>query len=1341
MSQRLDPLTFPLRGSRLIEASAGTGKTFTLALLYTRLVLGHGPDGAAFERALMPPEILVVTFTDAATKELRDRIRARLVEAAAYFEVDLATAAGVVSEHAPEVGPNDGSERDPLWSLRADYAPEQWSACARRLRLAAEWMDEAMISTIHGWCYRMLKEHAFDTRGLFQRELVTDQTDLIAEIVRDYWRVHFYPLRPEQAACVFEVVQSPDKLQAELDAWLRRREAPLSYKGAPLASDQLQRALVAQCRWREQAREVEAQCRSLDEQNQALEDDARKLWQADRPAIEQALHQLRPHLSGTQHDSTTSEKFDVLLAACAAWSQGDRAPNKLKNFAQGAYRFKKTAKIQTETPHAAFQAIAAWLGAQSEKPRLPEAPEPAMEACLLAHAADWVGRELERRLLLRAEMGFDDLLRQLDAALAPVSVSAPEQAGTLADTIRRQFPVALIDEFQDTDPLQYRIFERIYASPAVADPVDAPAVGGAADDRTLILIGDPKQSIYGFRGADIHAYLAARAATSGRHYTLGTNYRGTTAVVAACNRLFSYAESHPRAAFRFQTEDDNPIPFLAVNAKGRLERLLLGGAEATAMTFWTLDSGPDPVAPGDYRAQMAASAASAIAGWLRQARAGQTGFQRDEGFEPLRPRNIAILVRTGIEAAVMREALTARRIASVYLSDRDSVLDTQEANDLLHWLRACASPTDEVLVRAALGSNTMAMPLDELERLQHDELGWEAQIERFRAYRQVWQRQGVLAMLRQLLHEAELPARLLARNDGERILTNLLHLAEWLQQSAAAIDGEQALIRHLWEHVSGQGTRPQGASGDEFIVRLESDAELVQIITIHKSKGLEYPLVLLPFICGWRAVDGNTRQVSYRQSDQRLIELAGKKAFPQAWDDADDARLSEDMRLLYVAVTRARHAVWLGIAALKTGTAKRPQLDRTAIGHVLNGGEQFDGPAQVWEALAQLRGDCGQMRIEPAPVPDLASGLEFGHMSPIGAPDDTLDDARPPPRMRPLPWWIASYSSLRLATVDAPAQTVEPSRLCLPDARSATMSADTPAQETALEEAARSASMDAEDAGTAQPRPRARKDKQLHALPRGSSQGTFLHGILEWAAVQRVQAKNGVLLRGFAAAAEAPTLRREMLGQRCNLRGLTAWIEPLNEWLSDFLTRRWTLHGLPDVRGRTPTLALRDLPPRQVQVELEFWLESRRVETAAVDALVQAHVLTGRPRPGLAAMQLNGMLKGFVDLVFEHDGRYYVVDWKSNWLGADDTAYTAAAMGEAILHARYDLQYVLYLLALHRQLAARLPDYDYDRHIGGALYVFLRGSYSDSQGLFMDKPPRVLIETLDRMFAGEQILV
>ena len=196
----LDPLRFPLTGRRLIEASAGTGKTFAIAALYLRLVLGHGQDETGFSRALTPPEILVVTFTDAATKELRDRIRARLAQAATYFRAD-------------PPGP-DADEL--LQKLRADYPPERWGACARKLQLAAEWMDEAAVSTIHGWCNRMLREHAFDSDSLFTQRLETDQDELLAEVVRDYWRSFMYPLDPPGARQVIDWWASPEALQGDL---------------------------------------------------------------------------------------------------------------------------------------------------------------------------------------------------------------------------------------------------------------------------------------------------------------------------------------------------------------------------------------------------------------------------------------------------------------------------------------------------------------------------------------------------------------------------------------------------------------------------------------------------------------------------------------------------------------------------------------------------------------------------------------------------------------------------------------------------------------------------------------------------------------------------------------------------------------------------------------------------------------------------------------------------------------------------------------------------------------------------------------------------------------------
>ena len=1307
----LDVLNFPLHGSRLIEASAGTGKTYTLALLYTRLVLGHGDRGEARDAALMPPNILVVTFTEAATKELRERIRARLVEAAALFSKSAEYGGDQSDDQADDqTGTSPGAADDPLRALRDSYPPQDWPGCARRLRQAAEWMDEAMIATIHGWCQRMLQEHAFATRGLFQRELVTDQTELLTEILRDYWRVHFYPLSSADASCIRDIVASPEALRAKLDAWLNRRDAGLCYQGEPLPGDCLAAYLAAYRHWQEQTEIIAVE-------RAAREQAARQAWLADREPLETYLRELRPHLKGPQYDSKTPETFDALLTQIAAWADGAPAPGKLKNFAQGGFAFLKNAQVQSENSHPAFAAIAAWQAAQTARPDAPEVSEPTLEACLLAHAAAWVARELPKRLNQRAEMGFDELLHDLDAALTPVDPNpeAQDQAQALAATLRGQFPVALIDEFQDTDPVQYRIFDAVYRI-ADNDPKTA-----------LIMIGDPKQAIYGFRGADIHAYLAARRATAGRHTTLRINYRSTDAMVAAGNRFFGHAEGQPRGAFRFHTDPakGNPIPYVEVSAQGRQEHLVIDGAPADAMTFWQLPGEPEVVNPEGYRAGMAAAAAAAIANWLEQARRGKTGFQGPDRFIPLQPSHIAILVRKGDEAAAMRAALAALRINSVYLSDRDSVFATGEARDLLHWLRACAAPTDEGLVRAALATNTLALSLEALARLQQTELAWEAQVERFGAYRRLWQRQGVLAMLRQLLHDQDLPARLLARVNGERILTNLLHLAEWLQQSASVLDGEQALIRHLAEHLD--------RSGEEFIVRLESDAELIQVVTIHKSKGLEYPLVLLPFICSWREVDGRTRQVPFRRDDGRYLEVAGKDLFGPAWQAANDERLSEDMRLLYVAVTRARHAVWLGIAPLKSGNAKQPQLEKSAIGHVLAGGTRLPSAQAIGTALEQVEGDCPAIVITAVPAAR-AEALE-------APPEVPLDPARQAGHARFAPWWISSYSALRLET----GGTAQPPPEGLAASAPPGVSADTAAQETALEEAVLAQAGAPLLAGGPETPPTALAPPaaptpagpSLHDLPRGSRYGTFLHGLLEWAAVQQGPADDGSYRRGYAAAAGAARLRRDLLTRRCTLRGLGDWIAPLDAWLAHVLTRDWWLRGLEDATGQPPRLRLCDLTPRQVQVELEFWLESRTVNTLTLDRLVQWHCLPGAARPALRPDALNGMLKGFIDLVFELGGRYYVLDWKSNWLGPDTGAYTPEAMSAAMLAHRYDLQYSLYLLALHRQLTARLPGYDYDRDIGGAVYVFLRGSAAASQGLFTAKPPKALILGLDRLFAGQ----
>jgi exodeoxyribonuclease V beta subunit len=1206
-------LAFPLRGSQLIEASAGTGKTFTISALYLRLVLGHGAESSGFGRELLPPQILVVTFTDAATKELRERIRTRLAEAARFFRDETPAPDSLIAE------------------LRNEYLPEQWSGCANRLDIAAQWMDEAAVSTIHSWCQRMLREHAFDSGSLFTQTLETDHSDLLGEVLRDYWRLFCYPMQGDALNWVRGNWGGPAALLPRVRGlFASERDSVEGKEPAELITECLQerRAALLELKmpWRQWADELLAICH----QGVASKSvDGRKM---------QARY------------------FEPWFEKIRAWAEDES----LEQLDIGTGFTRLTPEGMAE----------AWKGESPSHPGLDAMPGlkasldglPTPDAAVLKHAAQWVGTRFEEEKRRRAEMGFDDMLLRLDAALQS------DGGERLATLIREQFPVALIDEFQDTDPVQYRIFESIYR---IED--NNPECG-------LFLIGDPKQAIYAFRGADIYTYLRARQATTGRLHTLGTNFRSSHGMVSAVNHVFERAESREtgRGAFLFREKSgENPVPFLPVESQGRKEVLHIDGQVVPALNIWHL-SADQPLSGAVYRQQLAAACASEITALLNGGQQGRAGFIQDgKDFRGLLPADIAILVRDGKEAQAVRGELSARGVRSVYLSDKDSVFAAQEAHDVLTWLKACAEPDVERPLRAALACITLNLSLAELERLNQDELAWEARVMQFRHYRELWRKQGVLPMLRRLLHDFQLPQTLITRSDGERVLTNLLHLSELLQQAAAELDGEQALIRHLSEHLA-----LSGQAGEEQILRLESDEQLVKVVTIHKSKGLEYPLVFLPFICSAKPVDGSRLPLHYHDATGKAQVTL--KPTAELIVQADDERLAEDLRLLYVALTRAQHACWLGVTDLKRGNNNSSVLHLSALGYLLGGGALLAESAGLKRWLEDLQQDC------PA--------LSYGEM-----PEATVEHYHPPHNdatlLAPLipkrkaseNWWIASYSALRIGD---------------------SMSVGT---DEAPESPQAQKLFDDERLDPQAPREVVAGGADIHRFPRGPNPGTFLHGLLEWAGDE-----------GFAATPQAV---EDAIARRCNRRGWEGWITALSDWLQHLLTSPLHIGG-----GQAPVV-FEQLT--QYRVEMEFWFASHKVDVLKLDELVRQYTHNGLARVAAEPVLLNGMFKGFIDLTFEHDGRYYVADYKSNWLGVDDAAYTEQAMEQSILDNRYDLQYVLYLLALHRQLKARLVDYDYDRHVGGALYLFLRGTRAPSQGVYFARPPRELIERLDRLFQGK----
>ncbi len=1168
-AESLDPLRLPLIGERLIEASAGTGKTFTIAALYLRLLLGLGGE-AAYPRAISVEELLVVTFTEAATEELRGRIRSNI--------------------HELRIACLRGESDNPLYSaLLAEIADKD--DAAKTLLLAERQMDEAAVFTIHGFCQRMLSLNAFESGMLFEQQLIEDESRLRYQACADFWRRHCYPLTRDIAAVIHDVWKGPRDLLKSLDRWLQG-EAP-QLKSPPAPNETLA----------ERHQQIIARIDSLKQQ-----------WREQVGEIEGVLEN-----SGLDRRKFNRGNQGKWMEKVNAWAQEEtlsyQLPDALEKFAQ-SFLLERT-KAGGEPPvHPLFSAVESLLASSLTLTDL-------VLARAMVEIRDAVAREKRRR----GELGFDDMLSRLDEALRG------DSGETLASAIRQRFPVAMIDEFQDTDPQQYRIFRRIWRR---------------QPETALLLIGDPKQAIYAFRGADIFTYMKARGDVAA-HYTLDTNWRSSPGMVGSVNRLFSLSDN----PFMF-----HEIPFLPVKAaaKNKGLRFTVDAADVPAMNVWLMPG--DTVGSGDYQTFMAQLCATQIRDWLSAGQRGRALLWRGETSRPVQASDITVLVRNRLEAAQVREALQTLGIPSVYLSNRDSVFETLEAQELLWLLQAVLAPERENTLRSALATSMFGLTALDIENLNQDEQAWDALVEEFSEYRQIWRQRGVMPMLRALMTARHIAENLLATRGGERRLTDILHISELLQEAASQLESEHALVRWLAQHIA----EPDSNAASQQM-RLESDKHLVQIVTIHKSKGLEYPLVWLPFIARFRKQD----QAFYhdRETFAAVLDLGQDEA---SLELAEAERLAEDLRLLYVALTRAVWHCSLGVAPLSSRKSGNSDFHLSALGRLLQAGEAMDA--------AGLAARLGRLLSWRYCITD--SGRTGSH--PWQAPAATIPrlSARELQRRIADDWRVTSYSGLQQHGFSG-GQDLLPR-------------------------------LDVDAAGVGE----VVEEPQLtpHQFPRGAAPGTFLHSL-------------------FEELDFTQPVPEGWMAEKLQLSGFDAqWAPVLTDWLGGVLKTR-----LPG-----PDIALNQLAARDKQVEMAFYLPIAQLLTAeCLDALIRQYDPLSADTPPLDFRQVRGMLKGFIDLVFRHEGRYYLLDYKSNWLGEDREAYTRPAMEQAMRAHRYDLQYQLYSLALHRYLRHRLADYDYDRHFGGVIYLFLRGmdGQEGGQGIFTTRPVRPLIDGLDQLFAGE----
>lgn len=1183
-SQSLHPLTFPLHGQRLIEASAGTGKTFTITGLYLRLLLGHGDKDTGHSSPLTVDNILVVTFTEAATQELRERIRSRIHEARLAF--------------------SRGESQDETINALLEDIPDHQQA-EQTLLHAQRQMDEAAIYTIHGFCQRMLTQNAFESGSLFTHEFITDESTLRERAVADFWRRDCYPLTKPLAAIVRSYWSSPAALLKDVEPYLF----------GPLVK------IIAQ--------KMPENLLDLHEQNLERIENIKMHWQAAAPFVHALISD-----SGADKRSYSKASLPKWLAEVSTWAASQTVnydlPENLCRFAANTL-YEKTKKGAVPT-HVVFDEIDALLQ-----------KVPTLKDALTAHA---IG---EVRVLLGNEkrrfgwLSFDDLLSQLFHALKN------DKEGVLSARIRTLYPVAMIDEFQDTDPQQYHIFSDIYHP----DP-----------QCGLFMIGDPKQAIYAFRGADIFTYIYARRQVLD-HYNLATNWRSSAEMVASVNQIFSYAN----APFIY----DNDIPFYPVSPAPNAENKhwILDGKKQPALTFWLDDFDPSAEAPlqskSEYEQKMADSAAMSIRKMLNAAMEDNAHFCKGDEKTSIKAGDIAVLVRTGSEALKIKQALAKQDIASVYLSNRNSVFSNVLAGDMQRLLAAVLVPESERTLRAALASALFSLSAENLNALNHDEALWEKAVVEFSTYQHVWFTRGVLPMLQQVMQRRGLAQQLLCLENGERLLTDFLHLGELLQEASQELESHHALIRWLSERID----KPNGNS-EEQQVRLESERDLVQIVTIHKSKGLEYNVVYLPFACHFRP----SKQPLYHDENQDpVLELSNLEP---AIERADKERLAEDLRLVYVAITRAVYACFIGLAPLKDGRKSNGDsgLHKSGLGYLIQRAQAFDGKGLDQCVNALIKGHDYMALLPPLTLDDKKLTIIEN--------DNSALCARAFRGVIRRDWHLTSYSYLLKQGHSS----------ALPSLPSFDLDA---AEDNPKEEIIQMPSF-----------------ASIFQFPRGARPGTFLHTLFENV--------------DFAQDMFGESVAEIILHQLAIENYDSAWLPVLQRLLSTVLSVSLNEQGM----------TLCDVPNEARLTEMEFIMPIERLSCGRVNRLIQEFDPLSMRAGTLNFETASGMLKGFIDLVFCFEGRYFILDWKSNFLGDKTCDHSEQAIETAMIEHRYDFQYQIYSLALHRFLRLRIPDYSYSRHFGGVYYLFVRGMEMDtSYGIFFTKPECELIDGLDRLFCGE----
>jgi exodeoxyribonuclease V beta subunit len=1123
--------TVPLQESNLIEASAGTGKTYSIAILVLRLVL---------EEKLPIKEILMVTFTKAAVAELEERIRLFIRSGYKY-------AIGKAIE-------------DKNIKTLVDRAVEKSSAEAveQQLKDAVLFLDETSVLTIHSFCQQALNEFAFETNQLFGAEMLPDFAPVIEEELNKFWRKQVTTL----SAGLLEYIWN-EELRGNIQKILENHLSGKRYPGFNAKNDYTI-TKAKQEEWR----------KSLFVLNE------------EKKAQEESLHNY------------ISENNSLLQNLCEGNSHAKKSLlpclESPKDFVT-AIREKRDKGYVTKLFPDILIRIDAFDTVDTAMKEMVQTIHWQLYFLAIQEAGKGIALFKERNNLL----SYDDLINNLHQAL--VKKDNPK----LVEALRNKYKAVFIDEFQDTDRQQFEIFDKAFG-----------------DKTILFYIGDPKQSIYAWRKADIFTYFKARNAV--KHlYSMNHNYRSSEQMIDAMNKFFLPADDFD--TFFFENSDD-AIHYMAVespvpNTKGLL--LQNGDAEPAFSVF----SFPNK--------RILSEAVAAQVGLLLQDQAyliDKKGTRRG-----IKPSDIGILVRTSVQGNDVKVQLARLGIPAVTIDD-SKVLQSAEARYLLYLMEAIAAPDRSSINRALLSPFT---GFGTAEILTLDD---GAVLELFTKYKSRWQQDGIYTALMDFVTDFKVRQVLLPSHteNGERIITNLFQLIELIHQSESRKNLSIAeLISWLKRGVDGMSTE-----GDEYTQRMESDDDAVRIVTIHKSKGLEYNIVLAPFLDF--VENTNHDFISFRDpanGDYVGAERSRLSEEELKWQ-AQQAE-QENRRLLYVAITRAVYKCYI---------FKNLFYKTSTLATFLNALKESDPSLIKFEEEAP-----------PAPMVSYRKAIAPKVLAAAQPVRFVLQEEN---------WRKMSYSMLA-AKLDHRVPPRSPQQ------------------------------------------PQAYDNFIFHTLRRGAKTGNFLHFIFE-----NISFSDDSRWDKWLEEA----VRRFAPGQQ------EIYLPMLREMLQQ------VLHTNIGGEGKAFTLSDIAWNKRMTEFEFDFPVPLFPPEKLNFLSDGEASVLI-RNLYTLPGHELEGIMNGKIDLFFEYAGRYYILDWKSNYLGNELADYSPAALAKTMNDNNYHLQYLIYTLAVKKYLESRLPHFDYATQFGGIIYVFVRGVRTSSEhGIFTHKPSLEKILTLEKIIGKENTI-